>query len=108
VPSTSQPNQAGRQQGYVVQVASHVHREQAERAAARLHEDGWQHAGVLRSDTYPELRRGYWVTFVGPFQATAQGRQHAQQVQQQLPGSLVRLLGVRRPAGPAGPELGSS
>lgn len=36
--------------------------------------------------------RGYWVAYVGSFEATSRGRKEAERVRQQLPGSLVRLI----------------
>jgi hypothetical protein len=47
---------------------------------------------VLRSGAYEGLRPGYWVTYIGPFEATADGRRQAKRVQHQLPGTLVRLI----------------
>lgn len=47
---------------------------------------------ALRSGAYDGLRPGYWVTYIGPFEATADGRRQAERVQHQLPGTLVRLI----------------
>jgi hypothetical protein len=77
---------------YIVQVASAVQRYQAESAAQQLVQQGWRNAGVLRSGAYDGLRPGYWVAYIGPFEATAHGRRQAEWVQQQLPGTLVRLI----------------
>ena len=77
---------------HIVQVASAVQRSQAESAATELVRHGWRNAGVLRSGAYDGLRPGYWVAYVGPFEATSPGRQKAERVQQQLPGTLVRLI----------------
>lgn len=77
---------------YIVQVASAVLRSQAESAAMELVRHGWRNPGVLRSGAYEGLRPGYWVAYVGPFEATSRGRREAERVQQQLPGSLVRLI----------------
>jgi hypothetical protein len=77
---------------YIVQVASAAQRSQAESAAMELVRHGWRNAGVLRSGAYDGLRPGYWVAYVGPFEATSPGRQEAERVQQQLPGTLVRLI----------------
>jgi hypothetical protein len=79
-------------QHYIVQVASAVQRAQAESVAKELVGHGWRSAGVLRSTAYDGLRPGYWVTYIGPFEATARGRRQAERVQQQLPGTLVRLI----------------
>jgi hypothetical protein len=77
---------------YIVQVASAVQRAQAESAARKLARHGWRTAGVLRSGAYEGLRPGYWVAYVGSFNATPRGRREAERVQQQLPGTLVRLI----------------
>jgi hypothetical protein len=77
---------------YIVQVASAVQRSQAESAATELVGHGWRNAGVLRSGAYEGLRSGYWVAYVGPFEATSRGRREAERVQRQLPGTLVRLI----------------
>jgi hypothetical protein len=77
---------------YIVQVASAVQRSQAESAARELVRRGWRDAGALRSGAYDGLRPGYWVAYVGPFEATSHGRSVAERVQEQLPGSLVRLI----------------
>ena len=77
---------------YIVQVASAAQRAQAESAAKELERHGWPNAGVLRSGAYQGLRPGYWVTYIGPFQATSRGRHQAERVRQQLPGTLVRLI----------------
>jgi hypothetical protein len=53
---------------------------------------GWRNAGVLRSEAYKGLRPGYWVAYIGAFEATSRGRRQAKRVQQQLPGTLVRLI----------------
>jgi hypothetical protein len=47
---------------------------------------------VLRSGAYHGLRPGYWVTYLGPFQATSRGLNQAERVQQQLSGTLIRLI----------------
>ena len=77
---------------YVVQVASAVQRSEADSVARELVRDGWRNAGVLRSGAYEGLRPGYWVAYVGPFEATSLGQRQAERVQLQLPGSLVRLI----------------
>jgi hypothetical protein len=77
---------------YIVQVASAGQRSKAESAAQELVRHGWGNAGVLRSGAYEGLRPGYWVTYLGPFEATAHGQRQAERVQQQLPGTLVRLI----------------
>jgi hypothetical protein len=77
---------------YIVQVASAVRRSEADSAATELVRQGWRNAGVLRSGAYDGLRQGYWVTYVGSFEATSRGRRKAERAQQQLPGSLVRLI----------------
>jgi hypothetical protein len=77
---------------YIVQVASTVQRAQAESAAQELVRHSWRNAGVLRSGAYEGLRPGYWVTYIGPFEATSRGRRQAERVQQELPDTLVRLI----------------
>ena len=93
--STEQPSRSApspRRHRYIVQVASAAQRAQAESAAKELERHGWPNAGVLRSGAYQGLRPGYWVTYIGPFQATSRGRHQAERVRQQLPGTLVRLI----------------
>jgi hypothetical protein len=77
---------------YIVQVASAVQRSRADSAVRELVRHGWRNATVLRSDAYDGLRPGYWVAYVGTFEATSRGRKEAERVRQQLPGSLVRLI----------------
>jgi hypothetical protein len=55
-------------------ITSAVQRYQAESAAQQLVQQGWRNAGVLRSGAYDGLRPGYWVAYIGPFEATAHGR----------------------------------
>lgn len=89
------PRQAAPEPGrphYIVQVASTVQRGQVENVAAELARRGRRNAGVLRSGAYRGLRPGYWVAYVGPFDATTHGRAKAKKAQRQLPGSLVRLI----------------
>jgi hypothetical protein len=90
VPRTIAPERG--QTYYIVQVASAVQRAQAETVRAELVRHGHRNAGVLRSDAYRGLRPGYWVTYVGPFKATTRGRTKAEQVQRELPGSLLRVI----------------
>lgn len=98
-PPTTQPSEPPRRtapapgrQHYIVQVASAVQRSEAESAARELVRRGWRSAGVLRSGAYDGLRPGYWVAYVGSFEATSHGQREAERVRQQLPGSLVRLI----------------
>jgi hypothetical protein len=77
---------------YIVQVASAVQRSEADSAARELVGHGWRNAGVLRSGAYEGLRPGFWVAYVGSFEATSGGRRAAERAQQRLPGSLVRLI----------------
>jgi hypothetical protein len=77
---------------YIVQVASAVQRTQAESVAKGLVRHGWHNVGVLRSSAYEGLRPGYWVAYIGPFQASSGGRRQAEGVRQQLPGTRVRLI----------------
>jgi hypothetical protein len=98
-PTTTQPPEPPRRtapapehQQYIVQVASAVQRSEAESVAQALVRRGWRDASVLRSAAYDGLRPGYWVAYVGPFEATSRGRREAEGVQDRLPGSLVRLI----------------
>jgi hypothetical protein len=77
---------------YIVQVASAVRREEAKEVAAGLKARGVWNAAVLRSDRYQGLRPGYWVTYIGPFEATRQGQLRAERTRQQHAGALVRLV----------------
>lgn len=77
---------------YIVQVASAIQRSRAESVARELVRHRWRNAGVLRSGAYEGLRPGYWVAYVGSFDATPRGRREAERVQQQLRGTLVRLI----------------
>jgi hypothetical protein len=98
-PTTTQPPEPPRRtapapgrQHYIVQVASAAQRSEAESVARELVRRGWRNANVLRSGAYDGLRPGYWVAYVGSFEATSRGRREAERVQEQLPGSLVRLI----------------
>ena len=98
-PTTTQPPEPPRRTGpapgrqrYIVQVASAVQRSRADSVTKELLRRGWRNAGVLRSGAHDGLRPGYWVAYVGPFEATSRGRREAERVQERLPGSLVRLI----------------
>jgi hypothetical protein len=77
---------------YIVQIASAVRRDEAEKIAAGLKARGVRNAAVLRSDHYRGLRQGYWVTYIGPFEANTRGRIRAEGVRQRHTGSIVRLI----------------
>jgi hypothetical protein len=81
---------------YIVQVASAVQQGEAKRVARALRAHETRNVSLLRSDEYEGLRQGYWVTFIGPFEGTREGRIQAERVQKRHPGSLVRLIRHRR------------
>jgi hypothetical protein len=54
------------------------------------------------NQAYDGLRPGYWVAYVGSFEATSRGRRDAERVQGQLPGALVRLIRRAPTAGDTG------
>jgi hypothetical protein len=91
-PSTTAPAPRPRSGQYIVQFASTVHPQQAQHVAAQLRAKGWTNVGVLRSDRYPPLRPGYWVTYIGPYPATHGGEAKARDALQRLPGALLRRL----------------
>jgi cell division septation protein DedD len=81
-------------QFYIVQVASDRDQPTAERNAGDLRGRGFQ-ANVLKSDDYAPLRGGYFVVYVGPFQATPDGKVQAQAQSARLGGRPVRLVAHR-------------
>jgi hypothetical protein len=78
----------------IVQVASYTSRTIAVASARGLLRHGLD-AHVLDSDRYRPLKRGYFVVYVGPYEATAAGRASARRSQQKVPGALVRDIQVR-------------
>jgi hypothetical protein len=63
--------------------------QQAQQVAAQLSAQGWTNVGVLRSDRYPPLHPGYWVTYLGPCPATKAGQAKARNAQQRLPRGVA-------------------
>ncbi|MBT0772162.1 SPOR domain-containing protein [Kineosporia sp. J2-2] len=88
---TPLPTHSAEQPFVVVQVASHPTRAQAQAEADKLRRSGLD-AGVLRSDLYAPLNRGWFVVYVGPFDDTAQGRARALKITGKIDDSLVRTL----------------
>lgn len=78
----------------IVQVSSHATRPAAQAAARRLIKRGFQ-SKVLVSDNFRPLNPGYFVVFVGPYEASPTGRAEARRVQAKLPGTLVREVRSR-------------
>ncbi len=56
---------------FVVVVKSESDEAAAQVTRDELTESGYD-SGVLRSDDYPSLEPGYWVSYVGPFPAVAE------------------------------------
>ena len=75
----------------IVQVSSNPTRLQAQAKAQKLRQSGLD-AGVLLSDRYPEMHAGWYVVYVGPFEATAGGREQARAISKQIDGSFVRTV----------------
>ncbi len=78
----------------VVQVASFPTRKEGQGEAQKLRQSGLD-AGVLRSDRYEPMNKGWYVVYVGPFTADAEGRDQAESVTEKIEGSLVRTLNRR-------------
>lgn len=75
----------------VVQVASFPTRDEGQGEVRKLQRSGLD-AGVLRSDKYAPMNKGWYVVYVGPFQATEKGRAQAEALTKEIDGSLVRTL----------------
>jgi SPOR domain len=78
----------------IVQVSSHPTRAKAEAAAQELADQAFE-PQILKSDDYEPLNPGFFVVYVGPFPPTEVGREAAKQVQEQLPGALIREIHLR-------------
>ncbi len=81
-------------QSTIVQVASErsLAAAQSRASAPRGKNDP---AGVIRSDDYRELRRGWWVVHVGPYATGSHGKAAATRVAKRLNGSHVRHVTPR-------------
>ncbi len=75
----------------VVQVSSRPTQAQAQAEAQKLIMAKFN-AGVLRSDFYEPMNKGWYVVFVGPFENSTAGKAQAEAVTRQIEGSLVRTL----------------
>jgi hypothetical protein len=75
----------------VVQVSSFPTRQEGQGEAQELRQSGLD-AGVLRSDLYAPMNKGWYVVYVGPFEPTAEGRAQAKTVTKEIDGSFVRTL----------------
>jgi hypothetical protein len=75
----------------VVQVASFPTRDEGQDEVRELRRSGLD-ADVLRSDRYAPMKKGWYVVYVGPFPATAEGRDQAHALTERIDGSLVRTL----------------
>jgi hypothetical protein len=92
---TTPPEISNGVKGYIVQVASDNCLSDANRTLARVRMQGWPAAKVLFSSHYTGIRRGWWVTYIGPFPMTEDGRARAQAAQQRLSDSKVKRIEPR-------------
>jgi hypothetical protein len=72
----------------IVQVASQTSRAAARTSMARLKQQGFPKADILRSDQYRPLNPGYWVVYAGTYPLSAPGRAAAERDQRRLPAQL--------------------
>jgi hypothetical protein len=75
----------------IVQASSHPTRAKAVAASKDLDDQGF-HPQILKSDDYSPLNPGFFVVYLGPFPDTENGRAAAKQVQELLPGALLREI----------------
>ncbi|GLY33164.1 SPOR domain-containing protein [Kineosporia sp. NBRC 101731] len=88
---TSSPTPTADAPFVVVQISSRPTRAQAQAEAQELRRAGLD-AGVLRSDLYAPMNKGWYVVYVGPFPDTAEGRAKAEAITPGIKDSLVRTL----------------
>jgi sporulation related protein len=74
---------------WIVQVSSHTTRSAAQAASEELVGRGYK-PHILNSSNYRPLNRGYYVVYLGPYPATAEGRTDARRQQAKLPDALLR------------------
>nr|WP_269328695.1 SPOR domain-containing protein [Kineosporia babensis] len=75
----------------VVQVASFPSRDEGQSEVRKLRQSGLD-AAVLKSDRYAPMNEGWYVVYIGPFTADAEGRAQAKKFTKDIEGSLVRTL----------------
>lgn len=77
---------------YAVVLVSTDSRANAEKVAKRAVREGVDGAGILRSDDYPNLGRGLWISFGGVYKEKAKAEKDAKRFDRGFPGAFVQFV----------------